>query len=166
MKYDVAHVLLRVSPARCAEIFFDPAFAQAMKSAAGTKSLEVLERDDDGARVRRRMRIVPERGVPAPFRAMVRGEIAIVEESVFDRAALCVTWRSVPTVLTEKLELSGTTTFRAVESGVERRIAGEVRVRVAGVGAMIERMLVSDLTAAQGRIARFAQEWIDREAGA
>jgi hypothetical protein len=161
MKFDVAYVLHRITPARCAELFFDAEFAQAMKRAAGTKSLEELERREEGTRVHRRIRVVPERTVPAPFKRFLRGEVAFVEDSVFDRAALTVEWRSVASVWTDKFELWGTTTFSAAGDDVERRIVGEARVHVSGVGGVVERLLVKDLTETQGRIVELAQRWID-----
>ncbi|HEX8791269.1 MAG TPA: DUF2505 family protein [Polyangiaceae bacterium] len=161
MRFDLAFRLRGITPSRCAELFFDPRFAQATKAEAGAKSLEELERREEGRRVHRRIRVVPDRTVPAPLRALLRDEVAFVEDSVFDRDALTVEWRSNASVWSDRFELSGKTTFRAAGDEVERRILGELRVRANGVGGMIERLLVADMKETHGRITRLAQRWID-----
>jgi hypothetical protein len=161
MRFDIAYRLRRVTPSRCAELFFDTRFAQAMKSAAGARSIEELDRREEGARVHRRVRVVPDRAVPAPLRAVLREAVAFVEDSVFDREALTVAWRSTATVWSDRFDFSGTTTFCAAGDDVERRIVGEVHVRAPGVGGMIERLLVGDMKETHGRITRLAQQWID-----
>jgi hypothetical protein len=161
MRFDLAHHLRRVTPFRCAELFFDARFAQATNAVASVKSLEEMERREDGARLHRRIRVVPDRAVPAPLAALLREDVAFIEDSVFDRDALTVEWRCKSSVWSDRLDLSGTTTFRTEGDGVERRIVGELHVRAPGVGGMIERLLVSDMKATHGRIALLAQRWID-----
>ena len=161
MRFDLAYRLRRVSPSRCAELFFDARFAQATKAAAGAKSLEEMDRREEGTRVHRRIRVVPDRAVPAPLRALLREEVAFIEDSVFDRESLTVEWRSTPSVWSDRWDLSGRTTFCAAGDDVERRIVGELRVRASGIGGMIERLLVGDMTETHGRIALLAQRWID-----
>lgn len=161
MKFDVVYRLRKVTPSRCAELFFDPGFAQAMKAVARTRSFEELDRREEGPRVHRRIRVVPDRVVPLPLRALMREEIALVEDSVFDREALTVEWSSTATPWSDRLELSGKTTFAAAGHDVERRIAGEVRVHLSGLGGLIERLFVSDMTETQARIVRLAQQWIE-----
>jgi hypothetical protein len=128
---------------------------------ASVKSLEEMERREEGARVHRRIRVIPDRAVPAPLGALLRDEVAFIEDSVFDRDALTVDWRCTASVWSDRLDLSGTTTFRAEGDGVERRIVGELHVRALGVGTMIERLLASDMKETHGRIALLAQRWID-----
>ncbi len=161
MKFDVVYRLRNVTPSRCAELFFDPEFGQAMKAVARTKSLEELERREEGPRVHRRIRVVPDRVVPLPLRALMREEIALIEDSVFDREALTVQWSSTATAWSDRLDLSGKTTFTAAGDDVERRIVGEVRVHLSGVGGLIERLFVSDMTETQGRIVQLAQQWLE-----
>lgn len=161
MKFDLAYRLRRVTPSRCAELFFDARFVQATKTVAGARSLEETDRREEGPRVHRRIRVVPERVVPSPLRALLREEVAFIEDSVFDRESLTVEWRSTASVWSDRLDVRGTTTFRAAGAEVERRIVGEVRVRVSGIGGMIERLVVGDMKETHGRIALLAQQWID-----
>lgn len=161
MKFDLAFRVRGITPSRCAELFFDARFAQATKAAAGARSLEEIERREEGARVHRRIRVVPDRTAPAPLRALLREEVAFIEDSVFDRDSLTVEWRSTVSVWTDRFDLSGRTTFRAVGDEVERRITGELRVRAMGVGAMVEHLLVGDMKETHGRITLLAQRWID-----
>jgi hypothetical protein len=161
MKFDLAYRLRRVTPSRCASLFFDARFTQATKAVAGAKSLEEVDRREEGARVHRRIRVVPDRAIPAPFRALLREEVAFIEDSVFDRDSLTVEWRSTPSVWSDRFDLSGTTTYCAAGDDVERRIMGELRVRAAGVGAVIERLVVGDMKETHGRVTLLAQRWID-----
>lgn len=160
-RFDLVYRLRRVTPSRCAELFFDARFAQATMAAAGAKSLEELERREVGGRVHRRIRVVPDRAVPAPLAALLREDVAFTEDSVFDRDSLTVEWRSTASVWSDRFELSGRTTFRAAGDEVDRRIVGELRIRASGVGGMIERLLVGDMKETHGRIAVLAQRWID-----
>lgn len=161
MKFDLVYRLRRTTPSRCAELFFDARFTQATKAVAGAKSLEEMDRREEGARVHRRMRVVPDRAIPAPLRALLRDEVAFIEDSVFDRDSLTVDWRSTPSLWSDRFDLSGKTTYYATGDDVERRIVGEVRVRAAGVGGMLERLLVGDMKETHGRITLLAQRWID-----
>lgn len=161
MRFDLAYRLRRVTASRCAELFFDARFAQATKAAAGAKSLEEMDRREEGSHVHRRIRVVPDRVVPAPFGALLREEIAFTEDSVFDRESLTVDWRSTASVWSDRFDLSGRTTFCAASGEVERRIVGELRVRATGIGSMIERLLVGDMKETHGRITLLAQRWID-----
>lgn len=163
MRFDLAYLLRRVTPSRCAELFFDARFAQATKAVARAKSFEEMERREEGARVHRRIRVVPDRTVPLPLQALLREEVAFIEESVFDRESLTVEWRSTASVWSDRFDLSGTTTFRPAQDGVERRIVGELRIRASGIGAMIERLLVADMKNTHERITLLAQRWIDEE---
>ncbi len=160
-RFDLVYRIRRVTPSRCAELFFDARFAQATKTAAGAKSFEELDRREEGGRVHRRIRVVPDRAVPAPLAALLREEVAFIEDSVFDRETLTVDWRSTASVWSDRFDLSGRTTFRAAGDDVERRLVGELRIRASGVGGMIERLLVGDMKETHGRIAVLAQQWID-----
>lgn len=161
MRFDLAYRLRRVTPSRCAELFFDARFGQATKAVAGAKSLEEMDRREEGTRVHRRIRVVPDRAVPAPLRALLREEVAFIEDSVFDRDSLTVEWRSTVSVWSDRFDFSGRTTFRVEGDEVERRLVGEVSVRASGLGGMIERLLVGDMKETHGRITLVAQRWID-----
>jgi hypothetical protein len=161
MRFDLAYRLRKVSPSRCAELFFDARFMQATNAVAGVKSLEELECREERARVHRRIRVVPVRTVPAPLAALLREEVAFIEDSVFDREALTVEWRSTASVWSDRLDVSGRTTFRAQGDEVERRLVGELHVRAAGLGGMVERLIASDMKETHGRITLLAQRWID-----
>jgi hypothetical protein len=161
IKFDLVYRLQRATPSRCAELFFDAGFMQATKAAAGAKSLEEMARREEGARVHRRIRVVPDRAVPPPLRALLRDEVAFFEDSVFDRDSLTVEWRSTASVWSDRFDLAGKTTYRSAGDDVERRIVGEIRVRAAGVGGVIERLLVGDMRETHGRITLLAQRWID-----
>lgn len=143
------------------KVFLDETFNEAIKGVAGLRSRQLLERKDDQGKLYRRIRMQPEREFPAVMKKMLNGDLITTEESWFDSARHVVEWKSTLSVLSDKVKLVGKVEFAEVPGGVRRRLTGSIDVSVFGVGKIIEKAVVDDLTATYEKISKFTQAWID-----
>ncbi len=161
MTFDIVHVFRNISLASYEAMYYDETFNQEMMPVAGLKSRTMLERREENGVLHRKIRVVPLRDFPPPINKFVKEELSYIEHSSFDRASHRQLWRSEVNVLPGKLHLAGDLSFRAVDGGVERRVTGEMKVDVFGVGKIIEKMIIDDLKKTYDRVAAFSQRWID-----
>ena len=63
--------------------------------------------------------------------------------------------------MTDKITSSGTFSFRADGNGVVRRVDGDVKVAIFGVGGLVERGIIADVEKSYAQAAEFTQRWID-----
>jgi hypothetical protein len=63
--------------------------------------------------------------------------------------------------MSEKVECAGTIEFRPVDGGVRRLVEGAIKVKLFGVGGMVEKLIVADIERSYVKAAAFTQRWID-----
>ncbi|HJZ84150.1 MAG TPA: DUF2505 family protein [Polyangia bacterium] len=115
----------------------------------GLKKIEELERHDDGKRVRRRVRSVPQTEVPAFARGKLKPEmLEWVEESTYDRELHRLEYRILPNIPErwhDRFRSQGTYSLTEVGGKVRRVIDGEVVIKVSLIGGMAERYVVAQV---------------------
>jgi hypothetical protein len=62
--------------------------------------------------------------------------------------------------MTDKVDSTGTFRFEPSADGVKRVIEGEIKVKVFGVGGVIERFIVADVEKSYEQAADFTRRWI------
>jgi hypothetical protein len=130
-------------------------FYERLKAAMpGIQQIEPLARDEDEREIRRRVRYTPhvEGKIPAFGRAFVKPSmLSWIEESTYDKAAHRFRYRIVPNLPSawrDRFDSHGEYTLRpstAGSGGLERRIDGELHVRVPLFGRRVERMLRAEV---------------------
>jgi hypothetical protein len=163
MKFDIDHTFTGISRAAYEQLFLDETFNEAMKSVAGLKERALLEKREEGGRLFRKIRVVPDRELPAIMKKLVSGDLVNVEESWFDPAKHTVEWTNHMSMLGDKLEMHGVVEFLETPNGARRRLTGELRVHIFGVGKLIEKAVVDNVIETYGKIAPFTQQWIDQK---
>lgn len=162
MNFTIEHTFRNISRDDYEQkVFLSEVFNDAIKSVAGLRSRELLDKKDEGGRLFRRVRMQPEREFPAVIKKLLNGDLISTEESWFDAAKHTVEWQTKLSVLADKVKLTGRVEFVEVPGGVKRRLTGNIDVAVFGVGRIIEKTVVDDLVSTYEKIAKFTQTWID-----
>ena len=63
--------------------------------------------------------------------------------------------------MTKKVDAGGDFSFGEKGGKVQRIIEGEVKVKLFGVGKLIEKFVVADIGKSYNEAAKFTQKWID-----
>ncbi len=135
----------------------DPTLHERLAAAMpGLEKIELLERVEDAATIRRRLRFTPNTDgkIPAFGRSVIKPSmLSWIEESNFDKQRHRFDYRifpQLPESWRDRFESHGTYALSSVSEGasggVARRIEGEVVVRVPLLGRTVEKLLIREVT--------------------
>jgi hypothetical protein len=131
----------------------DPGLHARLQAAMpGLEKIEPLERVDDGASIRRRVRYTPRTDgkIPAFGRAVIKPSMLCwIEESSYDRARHRFEYRiqpNLPEAWRDRFSSSGSYQLSESDNALLRRIEGDVVVRVPLLGRTVEKLLVREVT--------------------
>ena len=161
MKFTIDDSFSNIDRAGFEKLFLDEEFNRAMMSVSELKTRELLDRREEGGKLHRRIKVVPQRDLPGFMKKLIQGELTYIEESVFDPARHVLDWTSQVSVMSDKIKLFGKVEFLEAPNGARRRLTGEMNVSVFGVGGMIEKAVVANLEETYRKITVFTQSWID-----
>ncbi len=159
MKISIDHRFRGINREAYERLFFDDAFNDAMNHVAGFKAREVLERRDHGGRRFQKLKIVPDH-VPALVQKLAQGEFWYIDETWFDPERHVAEWTSQPSLMTEKLRLSGQIRFLETPDGCRRILDVDVTVNMFAVGVFVEKKIAESLIESYEKIADFTQDWV------
>ena len=153
---------LPVDPATAWEIFESPEYKERLAAQAEITQEMLEEREEDGV-VHRRIRTVPDRELPGMIASLIgASKLSYVQENTFDRAANRLDWKVKLEVLTDKVDVSGSTVVEALPEGGSRRVVdGDITVRVRFVGGQIEKAVVAEFEKSMKRAAEVALDIIE-----
>jgi hypothetical protein len=161
MNFKSVHRFRNVSLTDYEATFFDEAFNIALCKAVGLERTLVSRRVENG-RVARVSRIAPQREIPAPVAKILgAAKIEYTENIEYEFGSGKATWKTVSSVMTDKVESRGTITFAQRGAEVERLVEGLVNVKMFGLGGVIEGFIVADVEKSYETAAAFTQKWID-----
>lgn len=145
------------------KVYFDDSFNQRLffgelKFAA----FEVLKHEDSEDTLHRVVRVAPRvTGLPTPVQKVIGDGLAYEEDGTFDKQAKTFTIKVRPDRLANKFEMSGVLyCLPAEQTRVKRVFECSIRVKLLGVGGMIERQIVNDLRRDYDTAARFMNEYL------
>ncbi|MET0386481.1 MAG: DUF2505 family protein [Polyangiales bacterium] len=162
MKVVIEMLTKRVDYARFRQVYFSEAFNQELVTAVNLKERTVREHTQlpDG-RERLRTYIAPKVDLPSFIAKLVEGfEIGYEEVTVFDPATRHADV-AVHTAGGDRLHVAAQTQFSEEGDGIRTRIDLEVRVKLLGIGSMIERFMVKETVARYQVVERELQRFID-----
>jgi hypothetical protein len=143
-------------------VYFHPEYHERLHRELHFRAVEIVERQEDGDRLREVRIKRLEREFPAAMRrAMGVDHIEYREEAEYDRKKLAYDFKVIPNVAPDKIHIGGC--YRILPAGPNRCIREvdmTVEVRVFGIGGMIERHLVDDLRRSYDDAAAFTRRWI------
>ncbi len=161
MKFEASHTFRDISLADYEKLYFDEEFNVALCKALNLDR-SLIKREEKGTHLTRAVKVAPrDREIPGPVqKIMGTSRIEYTEHVEYDFGAYKGTWKSVSSVMTDKVDSSGTFRFEQAGDGVKRVIGGEIKVKVFGVGGVIERFIVADIEKSYEQAADFTRRWI------
>jgi len=164
MKLDL-HIRTRnVDYDRYVDVYFSEEFNRSILAVAGLRD-RVLEEQTtlpDG-RERRRVRMVPEVALPGPIKKLAAGaEISYHEITVYDPNARSARF-DVETPAGDLIRVGGEVRIAVDGSGIHLHFVGDVKVKIFGIGKLIERFIVSDVKKRYDKVEAALQRYLDAQ---
>ncbi|HEX2678800.1 MAG TPA: DUF2505 domain-containing protein [Polyangiales bacterium] len=165
MKFSVEIVGRGAGLERIREIYFSQAFGDAVAKAANLVERKQVEHaQEPGGKERTRTHVVPSVGLPAPVQKLLKGHVISYDEIViYDPASQSADF-SIRSLAGKTVQVNGTIRFLEEPAAVRLRFEGEARIHVFGLGGMLERFLVREVTERYAAAQAVLQRFIDAPA--
>jgi hypothetical protein len=124
-------------------LYFDPDFVVRLHlEGLGSLSAEVVSQEGDLARgLTRTLRYSQRPNMPGPVRKVFGEEITSTEVSTFDPATSTTRFTLTPGTMADKTHIAGSIALAADGEGSTEAFALEARVKIFGVGPVVERFI-------------------------
>lgn len=162
MKFDLEIYARGIDYDRFAVVYFSDELNQEIVKAVNLKERVMVERAQlPSGHERMRVRVVPHVGLPRPIEKLLDGsQISYDEITVFDSVGRRATL-SIESPAGETVQVQGDIQLAADAQGVRLRFAGEARVKVFGIGGLIERFMVAEIKRRYGVVEKVFQRFVD-----
>jgi hypothetical protein len=130
-------------------LFFDPEFNRELFfNRLRFIGWEVTKQTETEQEIRRTVKVNPPvDDVPAPLRAALGSGFSYSEEGRFDKSTRHYTLRAIPDRMADRLGVEGELFCEPTQEGHCRRVfVAHVEARVFGIGGMIEKRVLADLS--------------------
>jgi hypothetical protein len=139
----------------------DPAFLERMGELPKLGRPQLLDVDDQGDTVRRRIRFAFAGQLSSKVTAVIDpGKLTWVEDSTADRRTHRTTFRIVPDHYADRLTASGTFVLEQAGTATRRVAEGDLRVRFPLVGGRVEKAIVSGMEEYAAAEAAALGDWL------
>jgi hypothetical protein len=162
MKFTVEMLTRRVDYLRFRQVYFSESFNREIMKAVNLQERSTQERvvGDDG-KERMRMRIVPKITLPGVIQKLLEGHpISYDEITVFDPQARQASF-AIESLARDTVQVTGQLRFLDEGDGVRFRFEGDARVKVFGLGGLIERFLVGEVKSRYALLEQALQRFVD-----
>lgn len=146
------------------DVFFDEAYGAALFKhlKVGREVLEVKrEGEGDGLIIRRKIKLTPQREVPALVKSFVSGAITYTEQNVYTARTSAMDVVTTPGFMADKLLTRGVYKVQALgPDKVRRTWDGEISCKVPFVGGKVEKHIVEEVTQSYRDTTEFTRKWL------
>ena len=146
------------------ELYFDPEFIVRMHlKALGSTAAEVVSQEGDlsGGLVRT-LRYGQKPNMPGPVRKIFGEEITTTEVSTFDPSSSTTTFTMTPGTMADKTQLSGAIALTDEGGSTTEKFSLEARVKIFGVGPVVERFIEHQARETQEKSVTFMREVLEK----
>lgn len=159
MKLDLVHHF-ECTPEELWAVTESDEFEEHLASASTSKRETLEDTTAGGVRTTRR-KITAKRSLPGPIKKVLGSDQISYQQVTTRRAGdNTLRWVIEPEVLKGRFEGSGETIVEATADGCQRRIVGELNIRVPLVGKKMEAQLVADVTRSYERAAELIRRML------
>lgn len=144
----------------------DPAFLERMASLPKLGKPQLLDLQDDGTTVRRKVRYAFAGDLSPAVTAVVDpAKLTWIEDATVDRSTHRTTFHILPDHYANRLRCTGTFRLDEVTGGVRRSLDAELKVSFPLVGGKVERAIVSGLREHAALEADALRDWMAQQGG-
>ncbi|HQY62939.1 MAG: DUF2505 domain-containing protein [Myxococcales bacterium] len=162
MKFRCEHRFTGITLAQYEKMYFDEAFNTELCKVLGlTRS--VVSYDVTDTKVKRVVRVAPNREIPAPAAKILgAAKIEYTETIEYVFGSGKADWSTVSSVMTDKVDSRGTVRFAERDGAVVRSVDGDVTVKITLLGGTVEKFIVSDVERSYEKAAEFTRDWLSK----
>ncbi len=138
-------------------LYYDPEFAVRLHlECLGSTSAEVLSQVGDlSSGLVRTLRYGQRPPMPGPVRKIFGEEVTTTEVSTYDPAASTTTFTMTPGTMADKTHIDGTIAFARQDGRTVETFSLEARVKIFGVGPVVERFIEAQARTMQEKSVHF-----------
>jgi hypothetical protein len=162
MKFAVEIVARGIDFPRFRQVYYSEEFNADVAEAAKLqeRSQQEFTKLPDG-KEKRRVRVVPRANLPASLQKLLNGRPLFYEETtIFDPKTRSASF-SIESAAGDTIHVTGVIRFIEEPSGVRVHFEGEARVKIFGVGALVERYIVGEVKGRYDIIQTLLQKFVD-----
>jgi hypothetical protein len=150
-------------PAAFWELYYDPEFAVRLYlEGLDSTSAEVVSQEGDlKSGLTRTLRYGQKPNMPGPVRKIFGEEISTTEVSTFDPATSTCTFTMTPGTMADKTLLNGTLALAETGTGCTETFFLEARVKIFGVGPVVERFIEQQARSAQDKSVAYMRQSLE-----
>ena len=153
--------VIKCSPERFWEVFFDQEFNKWLYTQALSFNEFTILEQSEGPNVRRKVRGSPKVDLPGPIRKLVGDRFGYEETGTFNPSTKTWTWKMRPNAMADKMRMEGVVRVEAAGDGQCRRIADiTIEAKIFGLGKMIEGTSEKEMTDGWNDSAVAMNKWI------
>jgi hypothetical protein len=161
MKFSTEATFRGITLEQFEKLYFDEEFNIAMCK-DNNLARTVLKRESDDEKLHRELRIGPDRELPAALKKVLKSDrLEYTEKLDYRWGSNRASWETIPSVFANKVDARGSIVFREVPGGVLRIADGVIKVKILGVGGVVEKLVIADVEKSFTNAATFTQRWID-----
>lgn len=146
------------------QVFFDDAYNAELykRLKVGREVLEVKqEGEGESLIIRRKVKLSPQREVPALVAKFVKGAITYTEQGVFTARTNTLEVVTIPGFMAEQLTTRGTYKVQSLgPTKVRRTWDGEISCKIPLLGGKVEKHIVDEVTASYRDTTEFTRKWL------
>jgi hypothetical protein len=163
MDFQIEHLFRNISLKDYERLYFDEELNIALCKGVNL-GRDVQERDVTDEYIKRVIKVSPDRKIPAPVAKIIGGKrLEYTEYLNYTWGTLKGEWKTISSIMSDKIDTRGTFSFIETPQGVRRLVDGHVKVKVFGVGKIVEALVVADVKKGFEDAASFTQKWIDEK---
>ncbi len=146
------------------DIFFDDTYnAELYKRLKIGREVQELQREGEGDDlvIRRKVKLSPQREVPALFAKFVKGAITYTEQNVYTARTSSMDVVTIPGFMADALTTRGIYKVQALGPHKVRRIwDGDVSCKIPLLGGKVEKGIVEEVTQSYRDTTEFTRKWL------
>jgi hypothetical protein len=146
------------------QVFFDDAYNAELykRLRVGREVLEVQkEGEGEGLVIRRKVKLSPQREVPALVAKFVKGAITYTEQGVFTARTNTLEIVTIPGFMADQLTTRGTYKVQSLgPNKVRRTWDGEISCKIPLLGGKVEKHIVEEVTTSYRDTTEFTRKWL------
>lgn len=126
-----------------------------------------VEFKEDDAKITRRVRVDPPTGdLPGPMKKLIGDKFSYFEEGTYDKKTKRYSFKVLPSVLADKMKVSGEIWVEKIsDNKIRRKARIEVQVKIFAVGGMVEDRTLVDVKKSYDQGAAFTNQFLKENRG-